>query len=56
MRSNPENPTTESGLDFRGSSKNNANQRFAVFRDQLSPEIAEINDFGNFVNARKNMK
>jgi hypothetical protein len=32
----PENLTAESGLDFRGSSKNIANRRFAVFRDQLS--------------------
>jgi hypothetical protein len=36
MRSNPENLTAESGLDFRGYSKNFANQRFAVFRHQLS--------------------
>jgi hypothetical protein len=45
VRSNPENLAAESGSDFRGSSKNNANQRFAVFRDQLSSEIAEIEDF-----------
>jgi|GEM_PF-2373613 len=36
MRSNPESLTAKGGLDFRGSSKNIANQRFAVFRDQLS--------------------
>jgi len=36
MRSNLESLTAKGGLDFRGSSKNIANQRFAVFRDQLS--------------------
>jgi hypothetical protein len=50
MRSNPENLFRHKAkLDFRGSSKNNANQRFAVFRDQLS-YLAKINMFKEHLN------